>query len=179
MSGTRSRRAWAQAWADKYPRENDEELRELAGVPSLGLDELGRVVAWKTRGLWSPRALARLATVDEAFVRDVTERAFSNGDDLAALLILTVLPSVGIPVASAVLTTHDPNRFTVADRRAWTSVQALGSLTELDGLSWERRWLPYLKVCRQFASERTMSLREVDRALYRSNGNLELPLTSY
>jgi hypothetical protein len=74
--------------------------------------------------------------------------------------VLKGLGGVEIPVASAIMTAIDPERYTIIDYRA---LEALGV-----SLSWYTidSYLAYLKRCRELAQENVVSLRELDRALW-------------
>ena len=66
---------------------------------------------------------------------------------------------------------HDPNRCTVYDRRASTSLVAIGYLDQRQRQSWPH----YLTGCRALVAESGRDLRKVDRALFKANGQPSLP----
>jgi hypothetical protein len=75
---------------------------------------------------------------------------------------LTKLSGVGIPVASAIMSAVFPERFTIIDFRA------------LDALSAEKlstasinRYLEYVEFCKRLANRWGLSLRDLDRALWK------------
>jgi hypothetical protein len=65
-----------------------------------------------------------------------------------------------VPVASAILTAIDPERYTVIDFRA---LEALGNKSNDRTVNF---YLAYLDACRQLAQEHQVSLRDLDRALW-------------
>ena len=85
-------------------------------------------------------------------VRFKTERA--------AIAVLLGLQGVHVPVASAILTAIDPERYTVIDFRA---LEALGSKSKDRSVNF---YLVYLHACRQLAEEHQVTLRRLDRALW-------------
>jgi hypothetical protein len=124
--------------------------------------------------VWKAKHLREFAKNTDYEVKDVTARAFACVDDLAAVMTLTALVGVSVPAGSALLVAHDPDRFTIADTRAWASLTGHNYLVEFADAPWPRCWLAYLQTCRGIRPER-MSLRDVDRALWAANGALGLP----
>jgi hypothetical protein len=98
--------------------------------------------------VWPAKHLREFARNSAAEVMDITHRAFSCGDDLGAALILTALDGVAMPAATALLMAHDPDHYTIADQRAWKSLTSKGEIDN-SKLSWRKRWIPYLEVCRR------------------------------
>jgi hypothetical protein len=74
--------------------------------------------------------------------------------------VLCGLRGVEIPVASAILTAIDPERYTIIDFRALESLGVKSSWHTVDS------YLAYLEQCRELARQNTVSLRELDRALW-------------
>jgi hypothetical protein len=65
-----------------------------------------------------------------------------------------------VPVASAILTTIDPERHTVIDFRA---LEALGCKSKDRTIDF---YLVYLEACQSLAKTHRVSLRKLDRALW-------------
>jgi hypothetical protein len=163
---------WARAWASSYD-DDDSVLDRLEGLAEFGRAELEVVFEWKLRPRFHKRAIERIANYPEDEIRETTGKAFAATDDLTAAKTLTALPSVGMPVASAILTAQNPERYTVADFRALNSLHAMGFLEDSgDTPNWERLWVPYLDHCRSLADGWEMTLRDADRALWAANGDL-------
>jgi hypothetical protein len=80
--------------------------------------------------------------------------------DRAAVAVLVGLNGVQVPVASAILTAIDPERFTVIDFRA---LEALGVTNATMTINY---YLEYLDACRGLARENKVPLRTLDRALW-------------
>src|SRR3954451_17647060 len=166
---------WAKGWASTYD-DDDSVLDGLEGLTEFNRAELEIVLEWKLRPRFHKQAIERIADYPEDVIRETTRKAFAADDDVTAARGLTALPSVGMPVASAILTAQNPERYTVADFRALNSLHAMGFLEDSgDTPNWERLWVPYLDVCRSLASGWEMSLRDADRALWAANGDLDRP----
>jgi len=133
-------------------------------------DDLAAVYKWKYRGLWPKGKIEIMRAFPEA--ESLSRRAFACPDELGALLILSLIPGARAAGASATLMAQKPDVFTVMDGRA------INSLIWLQRWSAERqgtaasalRWLEYLDQCRDISARTSRSLREVDRALYTSDG---------
>ena len=98
-----------------------------AGNVYLTYSELDEVLKWKLRGQYGRTVRYRQGLADET-VRVVTRAAFGIGlqeksMELRILTgVLTALPGVGVPVASAILALVDPEAYGVLDFRAWRQV---------------------------------------------------------
>lgn len=118
---------------------------------------LQTVFRWKTGG----RGISRLRRNTDEEIADALRLAVSANTDRAALAVLRGLSGVDIPVASAVLTTISPKRYTIIDFRA---LQSLG--IENPPTLTISFYLEYLRACRQLSETLKVSLRELDRALW-------------
>ena len=93
----------------------------------LTYSEFDEVLKWKLRGQYGRTARYRQGLTDEA-VRTVTKAAFGIRLQEKSLElrirtgVLTALPGVGVPVASAILALVDPETYGVLDFRAWRQV---------------------------------------------------------
>ena len=93
----------------------------------LTYSELDEVMKWKLRGQYGRTVRYRQGLTDET-VRTVTKAAFGirlqeKSLELRMRIgVLTVLPGVGVPVASAILALVDPETYGVLDFRAWRQV---------------------------------------------------------
>ncbi len=155
-------------WANRYTerqREKDRTKEQyLVDLKSkvqergyLTKEDLHDIARWK-----SPRR-ANLTLENTAdFIKDITKSAFTATDDWAKLLILTLLQGVKEPTASAILHLFDKGQYPLLDIHALWSV----------GLEWKTRtsypfWLEYIEFCREIANGNNVSMRELDRALWK------------
>ena len=107
-----------------------DTLRRSREPLYLKFEEIDRVFLWKLDRQYGRQKELRNQTSTETY-EAVTRAcfAFRMGDvDTEArvrLSILTALPGVGVPVASAVLALGDPSRYCVIDFRGWRAVYDL------------------------------------------------------
>ena len=155
-------------WANRYTERQKEENRTreqhlidlISDVQSrryLTKDELHEIARWK-----SPRRAALTLENTDNFIREVTKSAFTATDDWTKLLTLTQLQGIGQPTASAILHLYDKKQYPILDIHALWSV----------GLAWTARtaypfWLEYVQFCRDIANRNNVSMRTLDRALWK------------
>ncbi len=155
-------------WAGRYTerqREKDQMKEQyLVDLKSkiqerghLTKEELHKIARWKSHR----RAKLTLENTGD-FIKDITKSAFTATDDWAKLLTLTQLQGVGEPTASAILHLFDNGQYPLLDIHALWSV----------GLEWRTRgsypfWLEYIEFCREIANKNNVSMRELDRALWK------------
>jgi hypothetical protein len=77
-----------------------------------------------------------------------------------AVAVLTTLHGVGIPIASAILTAINPDKYTVLDYRA---LESLGVDDWPDSIDF---YVAYLNACRELARRYGKTLRNLDRAMW-------------
>src|SRR5439155_6424520 len=89
--------------------------------------ELDRVFQWKLRGQYGRQSARRMRNSEDAY-HAVTEAVFKvvgpqfEYECMIRLGLLSVLPGVGVPVASAVLALTEPQQYCVVDFRGWRTV---------------------------------------------------------
>jgi hypothetical protein len=131
--------------------------------------ELIQVGEWKARG----RIRGRLSQNSEPDVKKITRTAFAAPEDRQHL-ILDTLHGVAAPMASALLMVWNPDRHTVLDVRAVAALERLQRRGLLQEEVPEREGLypaypAYLQCCRAIAKRLDVSLRDLDRALWKWN----------
>lgn len=147
------------ALAASYPAAGDDKAFDAGKRIRQGVctrTELEDIFEWKTNG----RGRSRLRLNTDAEISDALSLSHSANTERAAVAVLCGLHGVDVPVASAILTTIDPQRYTVIDFRA---LEALGSPVTGRSVSF---YLEYLRACRQLARAHAISLRDFDRALW-------------
>lgn len=174
-SRTRCRGAILQ-WATRYMSTNDNERKDKDVeeiVPAIRSEkcctagELKKICSWKTNG-----RSVRYCTDDDGFVKEVTRTSFSASHDRFRIEVLTVLPGVGWPTASAILHFYfDPFDRSKADEGYpvldWRALDAVGAINRRDEIKYDYHfWDQYTKYCRGEAKRLGVSMRDLDRALW-------------
>lgn len=156
--------SFVNRWAPQYNSEYDSaifaevtpRLRERHAYDRTDLLIVGK---WKARG----RALGRLDRNSDEDIAYLTAAAFDAPDTIGYRL-LTLLSGVGVPMASALLTVWDPDRYTVIDYRALATLRQEAELGATDP-----DYPTYLRICRDLAARCGCDLRTLDRALWAAN----------
>ena len=118
---------------------------------------LSEIFEWKTKG----RGRSRLLRNTDEEIEDALQLATNAKTERAAISVLQGLYGVDVPVASAILAMIYPERYTIIDFRA---LHALGNRITDRSVDF---FLIYLLYCRQLAKTHKLSLRNLDRALWR------------
>jgi hypothetical protein len=116
------------------------------------------IFCWKTGG----RGISRLHRNTDEEIADALLLAVRAAADRSALAVLCGLNGVEVPVASAILTAINPERFTIIDFRA---LESLG-ITDRQAYYAIDFFIDYLRFCRGLASQCRVGLRTLDRALW-------------
>lgn len=138
--------------------------RRARGALYLTRGELSWLGEWK-----SPRIRPQIARNTEAGVRGLTEAAFLAGSDGMRLRVLLGLPGVGVAVASVVLHFADPSRYPIYDVRVRTALRRAGVKRRFPPTA--SGWAAYAAVLRALAVRHRVSLRTLDKALWRLGGS--------
>jgi hypothetical protein len=117
---------------------------------------LSDIFEWKTGG----RGRSRLERNSDDEIADALRLAVQAETERAAVAVLLGLHGVLVPVASAILTAIDPQRYTVIDFRA---LAALGNRSTDRTVNF---YLAYMSFCRTLAAAHDVDLRDLDRALW-------------
>jgi hypothetical protein len=167
---------WSRRYLDDDPDAAADEEKLLTQVGNAvrqrgwySKAELMRVGEWKARG----RIRGRLAQNSGTDVKEMTRAALAAPEDRQARL-LGKLHGVADPMASALLMVWDPEHHTVLDFRAFAALERLQRRGLLQEEVPERVGLyppypAYVECCRAIARRLGVSLRELDRALWKWN----------
>jgi len=139
---------------------DDEALRAGREISSgsYSRDNLQVIFRWKTGG----RGISRLNRNTDEEIADALQLAVRAAADRSAVAVLCGLNGVEVPVASAILTVINPERFTIIDFRA---LESLG-ITDRQAYYTIDFFIDYLRFCRGLASQCRVGLRTLDRALW-------------
>lgn len=138
--------------------------RRIRGPLYLTRAELRWIGEWK-----SPRIRPQIARNTEAGVRGVTEAAFLARDEGTRLRLLLGLRGVGVAVASVVLHFAVPGRYPIYDVRVRAALRRAGSRRRFPPTA--AGWEAYAAALRALAARHGVSLRTLDKALWRLGGD--------
>jgi hypothetical protein len=149
-----------QLWADKFSQFDDDTAALDAGkqicLGNYSLKNLLVIVEWKSK------RRAQLLGDNTQSERDEALRiAVSASEPRTAFGVLMGLAGVDTPMASAILTAIDPDRYTIID---WRALDALGRPDWNASLKLYLRY--YFPECARIATAAGVSLRTVDKALW-------------
>jgi hypothetical protein len=144
--------------ATRYLDPDGEAFRagKLIAAGDRSLETLKIIFRWKTGG----RGQSRLFKNTANEIEKALGSAIYAQSEQAAMESLCELHGVGVPVASAILTAIDPDRYTVIDFRA---LESLGVKRSYLSIAF---YLNYLATCRDLAKQYGVRLRTLDRALW-------------
>jgi hypothetical protein len=117
------------------------------------------IVDWKSA---RPKGLIkRNGSVD---IREALRVASTAREERTAVAVLCGLRGVGVPMASAILTAINQERYTIIDWRALKALSVERSQVTID------YYLEYLEYCRVKSARSRVCLRDLDRALWMLGG---------
>jgi len=150
---------WAKQYLE-YDQGADEKAFEAARRIHGGdwsRSNLEVIVAWKSR-----RRIRLIADNSDSEIADALQLALIAKEPRSAFGVLMGLSGIAVPMASAILTAIDQEKYTIIDYRA---VEAL-SVPEIDYSNLKFYLHHYLPACKRMARERNVDLRTFDRALW-------------
>src|SRR5262245_7897851 len=134
--------------------------RRSHGSLYLTREELRWIGEWK-----SPRIRPQIARNTESGVRRVTSAAFLARGDGTRLEVPLGLRGVGVAVASVILHFGYPARYPIYDVRVRGALRRIGVQRRFPPSG--AAWAEYAAVLRQLAARHRVSLRTLDKALWR------------
>ncbi len=163
-------RAWIDAWGAAYGNYDEGRVESLFAKERPTHRDVRRVYHWK-----SPRSIRHFDTNAPRVVTRTVRSALDIEDPASAMDRLLGLRGVQPRTGSAILAVFRPERFTVMDTQAWATLRAHGMLGDPQPKSWRARWPGYLAECLRIASINGVSLRELDRALWKAKEATGMP----
>lgn len=116
----------------------------------------------------SPRVIRHYRRNSAATIRRVSRAVLASHSERKRMELLTSLRGVSVPMASAILTLIDPQRYGVIDIRVWQLLFAIGSVRKHPqgrGFTFND-WYHYLCQLRHYAKKQRVSARTVERTLF-------------
>jgi hypothetical protein len=163
--------------ANELVNDESEEtltlMSELAAARKRGYltrSEFLAICRWK-----SPRAIRLCEQNSRSQIRRLSTLAFTSRSERVRLEALTSLHGVSVPMASAVLTLTNPQRYGVIDIRVWQLLFDLKSVRQKpQGVGFNfKNWYHYLIKFRYHARELNVSARCVERTLFRYHRKIQ------
>src|SRR3989344_27547 len=129
-------------------------------------EEFFAIVIWKSNR--AKTNVRRGIIKSKRTVRAITSEIFRAKTPKQKLdvFLSPKIPSIGIPIASAILTVCYPNDFTVADYRACASLKDFGEEVSGNPTVSTSAYFEYLAKCKKLAHRFNLSLRDFDRILW-------------
>ena len=156
-------------WANEYMEHHHSQRQQAAeqelidlkdevqGRGYLKREELHKIAYWKAHRL----AHLTLENTDDR-IKEVTSQAFTATDAWTKLKTLTELRGVREPIASAILHFYDKESYPILARPVlWSAGMESKERTSYPF------WLEYVQFCRETANRNNVTMRELDRALWK------------
>jgi len=146
------------SYASKVEIEAEEAAKEAKKRGYLTKSELQAICEWKT-----PRSKPRVEENSESFVEEVTRIALGTSSEKLRVEILTLLSGVRWPTASTILCFCHKEEYPILDFRA---LETLGRPDIKPNHYCFELWNAYVNKCRAIANNASISVRELDKALW-------------
>ncbi len=127
-------------------------------------EEFFAIVIWKSNR--AKTNVKRGIERSKKTIRIITSEVFQAKTLEQKINILTSIPSIGIPMASAILTVCYPEDFTVADYRASAALKNFGEEIIGNLTAKISTYFKYLEKCKKLARKYNFLLRDFDRILW-------------
>ncbi len=134
-------------------RENTENPKGY-----LRQSELRTMAKWKSHYVPS-----KIDKNKQSLIEDATSKAFRLDDDWVKLQELKRINGVSESVASVILHLYDQEKYPILDKHALRSIGIDNRQVYYD----EPFWLKYTNLCRSASDRFGVSMRSLDRALYK------------
>lgn len=150
-------------WAAQYLKtDNGADDKAFKAGRRIRDGELTRsnlieIVSWK-----SNRRAGLIANNTDEEIADALRLALLADEPRSAFAVLMGLEGIAVPMASAILTAIDQERYTVIDYRALDAL----SVPDADYYKLEFYLHHYFPACKRLAAEHNVDLRTFDRALW-------------
>ena len=114
-------------------------------------------------GVWkSPRIRSKVLSNDDSLVREATRIALSTPEERLRLYVLLALRGVGWPVSSVILHLCHDDPYPILDFRAvWSASVDVPKAYTFDF------WEAYTAFCRGTSESAGVSMRQLDRAMWK------------
>jgi hypothetical protein len=160
-------------WAARYDFSNGDAV-PLALAPSVQKRAYLKRAEFLALGKWkTPRTQKALRANSEDFIKAVTSTSLSSRDERLRIEVLILLSGVQWPTASVVLHFCARDPYPILDYRALWS---LSCDVPKQGYNFDH-WWSYCEFTRRIASQCSVSMRVLDRALWQYSKEHQPPGT--
>jgi hypothetical protein len=148
-----------------------KSLEHIRKTRKITRSEFLAICRWK-----SPRAVKYYSQNHESTIQAACYAALSTRSEQKRLDCLTKLKGVNVPMASAILTLTNPQRYGVIDIRVWQLLYAMRSVyAKPSGTNFTfKNWYHYLSKLRYFAKQFDVPVRTVERTLFRYHKKVQV-----
>jgi hypothetical protein len=151
------------------PEQDDEALAAGKAIADGNYSKanLNVIIRWKVGNPWKEQNVGLVGrNTDDEIARALRFASGIGTSEKSAVETLYGLHGVGIPVASAILTMINPEKYTIIDYRALESLGVSKKDATVAAQSIDY-YLAYLQKCRELSRQYKVSLRTLDRALWK------------
>jgi hypothetical protein len=139
-------------------------LRHVKSDRELSRGEFLDICYWK-----SARSIRRCERNSAAAVEKASKKVFRTRSEKKRLEVLTSLHGVSVPIASAILTLTNPQRYGVIDIRVWQLLYALQLVKSNPGGQGFtfKHWYHYLRILRYHSKRLGIPVRLIELTLFK------------
>ena len=139
------------------------KMQEARKKGFLTKEEFLQICMWK-----SPRPKKHYLSNSEENINKITKEAFLTSSEELKISFLTSLKGVSIPVASAILTSINPQDYGVIDIRVWQTLHTYEQVeTKPKGQGFILSdWIIYLSILRKYAEILKLRARDIEIILF-------------
>jgi hypothetical protein len=172
----------ATEWLRRYELEEDynngleEKLRtQFKKNQSFTKSDLLEIMKWKFETMQGreKRQQNLLKTIKDEDVVHISTAAFRIKDDRLRIAVLMTIPSVGLAIASTVMTFYAPENYGIYDIHSW---RGLMCKKEFQSATWKELDAFWTKL-RKEAKKLGMTCRDLEKAYFKKDK--EAPVTKY
>jgi len=159
----RFNKKYINKWANEYDSDSDND-KDLIRIKTriqkncfLNLGDLKKVCKWK-----SPRSAWNVDKNSDDYVKELSKYVLSTKNERARIEIPTLFDGVRWPTSSVILHFFHKDQYPILDFRAlWSLSVKVPAKYDFDF------WWGYTKYCRKIANQNKITMRTLDRALWK------------
>jgi len=131
---------------------------------TLSEEEFFKIIIWKSNRV-KGKVLVGIRKSRKS-VKQIMREVYNVKTQEEKIKILINIKGIGLPIASAILTVCYPEKFTVLDYRVWDILFRDKRVKSKSVPNTISRYLDYVRVCKNYAKELKLSLRDFDKAMW-------------